>query len=261
MRDWWKMVYSVVDENTNKSINKSFSVPLKVAVAALCEIGTEDRLDAEDAYQWLKKHHSDINELRAFNPGLPPVKDMKKYAQYLDQNYEMKDKANQAVVGPQHQGHSHLAFFHNYSDSHSNPYQQGNNYRPQPQFPPYQPPSQPNPQPNSQPSLFLLNNQPQPPLFGNQHIVSTTSTFQPSTGFQTVPQSKETTVRENVSYQSGNSTFKQTTSTFEAPSSFNAPKYLPPAPVGGAFTSSNGNMSDFLKKLDEQLMLSRQNNQ
>ena len=82
-------------------------MPLKLVVAALCEISPEHRLESEEVYNWLKRFHKNINELQPFDPGMPPVRDMNRYREWMQtKNYSK----------PQPYGNYEV--FHRYADSH-----------------------------------------------------------------------------------------------------------------------------------------------
>ena len=116
-------------------------------IAALCETKIDKRADTEEIYQWLKKFHKEINELRPFQPGMPPVKDLNRYTQnssnqnnnigklggglqpnnnypqfthqqffnqYADQNIQ-PPKNNYPQNPTSHAQHNHQQFFHDYS--------------------------------------------------------------------------------------------------------------------------------------------------
>ena len=79
MKDWWSLVFIEVDEETNHQKQQKYSNELKVTIAALCELNPEERLTSEEVYEWLKPHQASIAELKRFNSGFPPVKNMQKY--------------------------------------------------------------------------------------------------------------------------------------------------------------------------------------
>ena len=91
MKDWWDLTYEDTDEDTNVTKQESYSVGLKLAVAALLDANPEERLTSEEIYHWLKPYKENIVELSSFEGGLPVVKNMQKYQPYL-LKYEKKGK-------------------------------------------------------------------------------------------------------------------------------------------------------------------------
>ena len=118
-----------------------YSLPLKLTIAGLCEIKPENRLDSENVYQWLKRFHKEINELQYFDPGMPPVKDMNRYASFLKkmgpvhhpyQNRPLPVHYAPQQHHPQQQPSQNYQVFQKYADSHYYMHpQQANNHMPQ----------------------------------------------------------------------------------------------------------------------------------
>lgn len=50
LKDWWELTYEDVDEETNVAKQESYSMQLKLAVAALLDINPEERLTSEEVY-------------------------------------------------------------------------------------------------------------------------------------------------------------------------------------------------------------------
>lgn len=46
MQEWWDLSFIYTDEQTSKSSKQEYSVPLKLAIAALCDINPEERLNS-----------------------------------------------------------------------------------------------------------------------------------------------------------------------------------------------------------------------
>ena len=67
-------VWENVSIDEDKSKKKTYSRLLKHVVIALCEVETENRVSAQELYEWLCPFDADISNLRPFSPPPPPHK-------------------------------------------------------------------------------------------------------------------------------------------------------------------------------------------
>ena len=64
----WKNLNISEDEK----IKKTYSPLFKDVVIALCEVRPENRVTAEELFEWLCPFDSDISNLKPFSPPNPP---------------------------------------------------------------------------------------------------------------------------------------------------------------------------------------------
>lgn len=231
-------------------------------IAALCETNLEKRADTEEIYQWLKKFHKEINELRPFQPGMPPVKDLNRYTQnFSHQNSNSGKFSGGQNPNANYSQFSHQQFFNQYADHNLQP--QKSNF---PQNPPshaqhnhqtffngysvgtqqqQQPPNILYPPSNPSTTNYFPSNV-NPPVTNNYGINQTNSTITTGYNTTTVRNTKTTTTQQQgFSYQpSYNNTG---TGMIKDESSFK-PSNNPISTTSATNYSSSG--PDFLKKID-----------